>query len=378
MLFCLFLLLLFEVSGFFFFLVVLLFYMAYLPWDVVVKSFNMQQFLSLSGKHLQKSIHEACSTLDISEWMSAVLFSVLRLWRGLSAARSPSDTDLWAKDHCDRWLYQPSSSQPPSAGCQSQMRAEGPPVFFTEFLFLVPFRGGSPHSLSEPHNTAPCPKGWCPPLGCSYWWFPRAVGTHTGLPPYCGPHRCGSQPQACASPQGCRSGKRFWRCLGVEAAERRGSTSCLSLCWGYCCRYDGIPLRCSSLASSASTSSGSRTEPAERTEMKVIDAMTREKSGADRSALSCKWGDLLLCWQSSTRWPPGDPAETTNSESVQVNCNIHSQHENAMFEAIKRCSIVHTSVNGAVLRSLLYNQATESKHTLKIITESLMAVYLWL
>lgn len=130
----------------------------------------------------------------------------------------------------------------------------------------APLTGGSPHCSADLYNTAPCPRGLYPPLMCSCCWFPRAAGRRTAPPLYCGPHRCSIQSQACASPQGCRPGKRFWRCPGGEAVGKRGSEGSQSSCWGYCCRCGGIPPQCSCLASSASTFLGSQTAPEEKAE----------------------------------------------------------------------------------------------------------------
>ena len=183
----------------------------------------------------------------------------------------------------------------------------------SSYFFSVSFKGGFPHSPSLPHNYASYPRGWYPPPGCSCWWLLHAAGWCTCLTPYCAPNRCGSQRQACASLQGYRLGQRIWWYLGGEAALRRGSTGWLSLCWGCYCRCGGIPPQCSFLASSASTSSEPLTAPLENTKQKQIWEMWWQKINLCMSRVLRNWGDSLLCWQNSTRWPQGDPKETTNT-----------------------------------------------------------------
>lgn len=87
-----------AIWGFGFFV---LLYMACLPWDAVVALFNMQQFLTLFDKHLQKSIHDAHSTLDIPVW--TFFFSQCP-----TVERADSLVSQWhwfvKVDCCDSWL----------------------------------------------------------------------------------------------------------------------------------------------------------------------------------------------------------------------------------------------------------------------------------
>ena len=86
-------------------------------------------FLSVSDKHPQKSSHEAHSTHQTFFGVERPPRSLSGCGEVLSAAQSPSHADL-----SDRWLYQPSSSQPPRAVCQSHVRAERPSNFIHQVL----------------------------------------------------------------------------------------------------------------------------------------------------------------------------------------------------------------------------------------------------
>lgn len=126
-------------------------YMAYLPWDAVVAFFSMQQFLTLFDKHRHKSIHDAHNTLDISAWTSAVLCA----FHFHAVERADCLISQW------RWSLKVDCWTLPVqlfTVTQGGMPERGESSYPSNFLHLVStaFTGGSPHSLSEPRNTAPC------------------------------------------------------------------------------------------------------------------------------------------------------------------------------------------------------------------------------